>query len=213
MARSVSLTGDLKLKQQLNALKLDKKKRRWINRTLGRKVVSWSKKRIRDQKDVDGRSFAKRRDGSRRKMERGLARKMALIASSDKATVTWRNNLTAKIAFAQQHGIDQVVTASQMKKWHGDGDQKPASRRQAKKLLRAGYKIRRGKGWKRPTIKYITDNLSRKQAGVILRSMGYESTSKKRWKLKGTERAFLGVNKNEVQELLNITAQQIIKLT
>lgn len=211
MILKLTLEGGKRLKAQLDALSLSRKKRFWINRTLGRKVRVFSRARIRSQSGLDGRRWQGRADGTKKKMERGLSRYMAVNANADQATVTWNKSTTARVAYAQQQGIDEIWTASKAAKGKQRSAKASASVKQARDLRKQAYRVRRGNGWKKPTIKWITQNLEAGQAGLILRLLKGDSR-KSRWKVKLAPRSFLGVTDQESQELLNITAEQIFKL-
>jgi len=209
---TVKTKGFERAQKRIGALRLSRKKRFWVHRQLGRQVRTFSRKRIRLQKDLDGVPFKKRADGKRAKMERGLSRKLVIYATAEQAKVTWANTKTAKIAYAQQYGIDEDFTASKAKRRYGTPDYKgPATRKQAKALREAGYTIARGrKGRKTPSLKWMTENLTLGQAGLVLRVLR-DDAKKQRWKIKLAKRAFLGVNRKETRALSDLTSDLIVK--
>lgn len=214
MPITLRITGTNHLKQQLDVLNLKGKKRFWIHRALGRKIRTYSRQRIRQQTDLQGQRYEQRVSGKRKKMETGLGKKMQVYAGANNARVTWRNHRTAKIAYAQQRGIDEKFTAEKAAKINGKPDYNaPATRKQAKALRTEGYTVSRGKGKKRkiPSIKWMTENLKNGQAGLVL-SLMRNQAAKKRWTVQLPARSFLGVDAKQERELLSMAAEQILKL-
>lgn len=78
---------------------------------------------------------------------------------------------------------------------------KMATRQQARALKELGYKIRNGKRWKRPSGIWIQKNISRAQAGVIIREMSGVA-AKSTWKIVLPARAFLGASDAEFNQIL-----------
>lgn len=195
----VSVKFDDKLLQaQLLLLELKPMKRRNMLRKIIRKLKTKTRQRLRTQTDYDGKKFAPRKDGSKKKMLRKLARHMKDTATANDAKLYFANPVVSSIAYAQQHGLDETVRASDFKPVSGD---KNASRAQAKTLLKLGYKTRADGKLKRVSQRWIMSNLSSKQAGAIIRAMR-KTRSKRSWIIPGTARAFLGANQNDILDIL-----------
>lgn len=206
--------GQIGLKRQLQTLTLSNTRRRWVHRSMGNKVRVYSRARIRAQRDLSGQRYEQRVDGRKKKMETGLGRKMGVFADSKQARVTWGNGLMAQIAYAQQHGIDELFTALKAEKVYGKSDYKaPATLKQARALREAGYTVKRGKHGKRktPTLKWMIANLNRGKAGLILRILRQEQ-KKQRWTVGLPERSFLGTTRSEDSQLLDFLSDEILRL-
>ncbi len=202
-------------RDELALLKLTPLKRRRVFRSAGRKVRRESRDRLKTQTDLRGKKWQARADGRKKRMLAKVARRVIVKTSTENAQVKFTNASTAKIANVHQQGIEQTMTASDMQRIHGTPDYRaPATRKQAKRLLAAGYKIRRsqGKGFKRPTIKWIVENLSQGKAGFVLRLLE-ESKPKRRWKLKTPQRSFLGQSQQEQIELKNLLLDEAMRLS
>ncbi len=212
MSTKVSKSGDLRLKNQIALMKLPAAKRKRLLARVGRKVRVKSRKRLREQNDLDGKAFEKRSGKSKRKMFRGMSKRIAVYSSPEKVDVTFTNAATGRIAKAHQDGIDEVMTSAKIQRLKGQPDYNaPATRKQAKSLREAGYKIRKkkGKGWKQPSLKHITETMTIGQAGLVLRVLRDEA-SKKSWTIPTPKRSFLGASERDVGELVDEVLEDIL---
>lgn len=185
------------------------KLRRSILLKAGRHIVKVSKARIASQTDLSGAPFAPAADGSGRRVlvgkskTPGIRSLLKIIeANAESATVGWSNPVYARIAAEHQFGAKKPTREGKA------GDKtKSATRKQAKALIEVGYKKRRAKGgYQTPSIKWITENMNRAQAGKILRL------------LKGTPnkgvvtipaRSFFGFTDDDLLTLANILNQEV----
>jgi hypothetical protein len=199
-----------RLKRQLQILAMPSNLRIKIFRMVGNNIRKIARGNIQKQTDIDGKPFTKRRKASRLKMLRGLQKGLAVFANDQQVVITYGNKLTGQIAFAQQYGITEVMTASKMRQIHGDPNYgAPATRDQAKALRDYGYKIRNNGKWIPASLKWIQQHLSIGQAGLIYRKLS-GSKSKKSWDLPGTSRSFLGVNEREIDDMLDEAIQMTL---
>lgn len=192
----------MRLREQLDILSLPRRTRRNITMRIGRAVIKDTKANIRKQRTVYGRSMEERRDTrTKRKMLRRMGKGLKpYMRGANRVDVTWSNGLTAKIADRHQRGVPEPWTPTKALKVYGVPDfKKPATRAQAKALKAEGYRLRvkkkRGKGCtlRRVSIKWIMENLSRGQAGTILRQMRDKTKrGSQRWEVKPAARPFLG---------------------
>ena len=200
---------------QLDLLALDPRKKRRLLRGAGRKVRKQSRQRLREQKGLNGRKWQARSSGRKVKMLRRLGRHLQVHTSSENAQVTFANKRVGQVARAHQEGVTQRMDAATAKQAYGKPDYKGgASKSQAKALLENGYKIRRnkGKGWKRPSQKWIRENLTLGQAGLILRILR-DSQAKKDWQIKLPQRSFLGQTEQEQIELSTFMLTEAVRLS
>lgn len=214
---SLDMHGQLAVKQQIELLKLNPKKRKRINGQMGRKVRVFSRKRLREQSDLDGKRWAprkrKRKPGNR--MMQTASKNLQTFYDADGARIFFANGYKAMIAYGNQHGYRHTFTASQAKKKNGTPNYKgPAIKKQARALREAGYKRRRdnGKGWVKPSLTWITENLQLGQAALILRILRDEQTTKNSWVIKLPERSFLGVTEQEIKQLVQSTMKEATKV-
>lgn len=209
---------NVELEKNLNTLRLlhfTKAQKRRILRKVGRAVIKDAKKNIREQKDIHGKAFAKRKGRARRKLLRNMAKPLSEKVLNDRVRVDYfKNRGAGRVAAEQQYGLPQTYTAAKLKEQRKESEpsnhyQLPATRQQAKRLIESGFKIRRkgGKGKKRPSVKWVTENLTQGQFGAIYRELTGEKT-KKSWKITPPKREFLGMPEREAQQLLT---DEIIK--
>lgn len=212
----IELTGALKLSRQLQLLKLPPAQRRRLNGTLARKVRVYSRKRLRAQRGLNGLAWTGRKSTdtggeNNKKMLRGMSKRLRTDSDSRGALVQFQNRKTGQIAYAHQHGLDERWTAQKAQKVYGKPDYKaPSTRRQARALKQEGYVVRLPGGRKKkPTMRWLTDNLSLGQAGVILRTLR-DTPRKNNWVLALPERNFLGTTQQEIEALANTVFDQTL---
>jgi len=209
--------GRLRLHEQLDLLSLPRRTRRNITMRMGRAVIKDSKGNLRQQRTIYGRSMEERRDTrTKRKMLRRMGKGLKpFMRGSNRVDVTWANGLTAKIADRHHRGVPEPWTPTKALKVYGVPDyNKPATRDQAKALKAEGYRLRvqkkKGKGCtlRRVSIKWIMENLSRGQAGTILRQMRDNTTrGKQSWEVKPAARPFLGPKPGTEDQFLDDLAR------
>lgn len=202
--------------KQLNLLTLNPNKRRRILRGAGRKVRRDSKARLKGQRDLSGSTWKARSNGRKKRMLSKLGRNIQVHTSPNDAKVTFGNPRIGKIARAHQDGVSQKMTASQAARKYGTPDYDgQATRKQAKALRKAGYKVRkkRGKGWKTPSIGWITENLTLGKAAKTLRILRGEKKGKTSWDIDLPERSFLGQSQSEYKQLTNYMLDEAMRLS
>jgi len=198
--------------------------RKKIFNQAARQLIKSAKERIRQQVDLDGKPFGDyslktNHSRPRRRGRKMLARIVKNLSVSDLndfgVTVGWRNSFESTIAGKQQFGFKQVFKKSYLSveldgsRKERDYYQLQATRRQAKALLDAGYKVKsKGKALKTPSIKWITQNLTIAKAGLILRVL---RGSKDQWETNLPARSFLGISNEDLQLLVDVISQEIEK--
>lgn len=206
----VDISGQLTLGRQLDVLRLKPAQRRRLGGIMARKVRTYSRRRLRAQRDLQGQAWEPRKDGSR-KMLRGLSKRMRTRSDSRGAEVGFADSVTGEIAYAHQHGVPERWDHSKAQRVYGQPDyDAPCTRKQARALKREGYKVRMAGGRKRkPTMKWMLDNLTQGQAGLILRQMR-EEEPKRSWTIELPDRSFLGASHTEIAELANTVFDETI---
>lgn len=204
--------GDEWLALERRLLDTPVKARKRALKAVAKKVRQNSIKRTLNQTDLEGQAFGtystKTNHGRprRRKMLTRLARRMKTVSiTDDRAIVGWRNSVEGQIGARHQFGYKETFSAEHLRRERSENraaiDRLPATRRQAKRLIDEGYKVRRanGRGYKTPTIKWIVDNMKMGQAGFILRVL---RGRKELWDVVLPPRSFLGVTDDEKIELI-----------
>ncbi|WP_325436294.1 phage virion morphogenesis protein [Pseudomonas nitroreducens] len=203
--------GMVEAQERIALLELPPAKRRRLLNNTAKRLRTRNRKRLGVQQNLDGSPFTARKDGSKRKMLRGLSRTLQVVRLSDtEAVLGWKNRLMGSIAAAHQEGRPEQMSAARMRRLgHTPDYDAPASRFQARALLKAGYRIRRGKGWKRPPLAWITANLSAGRAGLILSKLTGEA-KKQRWQIELPARAVLGADAQDVRDIVRTVLSQTI---
>lgn len=209
-----------RLNKQLDALGGEIKDRMKQARKLAGYVRTQGRRNIRRQETIEGEPFASRkRQRAERAMLSGLAKAMTVVSKPELGgvAVTWKNALTAKIAYRHQHGIGEDWTPDKAAKVYGRPDYKAAcTRLQAKALLREGYRLMvpmkgGGRRPKRVTVGWLESRLSLGQAGIILRLMRTKKAQgAQSWRDTVPERPYLGVTPGEAQKMCEKLAKTVL---
>lgn len=209
---NVSLEGMPEVLALLSRLPRNIRKR--IFRTAARQVLRSARKRIDTQTDLDGNRFAPRADGSKeptlkgkRGGKPGIRKLLKILEATDTgATVGWENPFFGNLAAKHQFGHSEPTRPRRRKKTQIDYSA-PASRQQAVALIDAGYKVKRKgpgtkSGLKTPTIRWITENVTNGQAGLILRLLKGPKVSDGITTI--PPRSFLGITAEDMAELRDL---------
>jgi hypothetical protein len=205
----IDVVGLLPWQRQMQLLQLSPDRRRRLVARVAKKVVQDSKKRVRDQVDLQGNRYQERhrqRTHNRRKMLSRLVKELKVIqADSNSATAGFNSPVSGRIAADQQQGKRTTVSASGFGGRSAESYNQPATRKQAKALIEAGFKLRiNGKGRKSPSIKYIVDHYTQGQAGSALKRLRVWAgvATKTSWTTMLPARSFLGATAAEIQQYI-----------
>ncbi|WP_018929255.1 virion morphogenesis protein [Pseudomonas umsongensis] len=211
--------GYLGVREQLALLSLPPQLRRRLLNNVSKRVRTMSRKRVRDQQNLDGSPFAERKGSvkGKKKMEAGLAKLMQVTRiSPDEAALGWRNALTSWVAAQQHNGVSERRTAAQMRRWNRVPEGLAATEKQAKRLRRLGFKVRQEgkKTLSRPSVAWIQEHVNYAKAGLLIRILDDEKTESsgaQSWEITLPKRQFLGVSTDRDTSLLvNQVLQQIL---
>ncbi len=112
------------------------------------------------------------------------------------------------VAWVQQHGA--TIKGRAGKRRNSEAMRtRPATRRQAERLLSLGFRAPGGavskktgrRGRRKPSLKWITENMSMAQAGLVI-SILKDEQKKRVWEIKIPSRAFLGAGDAEFARML-----------
>lgn len=208
----IHVDGAIPANRRLNALKLTGVKKRRELTKLCRKVISYSKKRARNQSDLDGATYKKRHKprSDRGKMLTRLARMLKVMRNDGSHALISFPGLAAHIAAKQQLGVSETITAEGLRRQQGGTNAAKnarATRQQAKTLRDLGYKI----GGRKASLSQIQATLKAGKAGAMIRTMrkarGLPARSS--WTTTLPSRSFLGTTDSEITQLVNILINDI----
>lgn len=199
------------LRKALAGLELPPKKRqRLLWRMAKYGVIAAAKRNVRNQESPDGTAWPGRKTRRKGKMLRKMPKLLHIREMPDMKAVRiylqgggYRNGETpvpaGTVGYSQQNGMRVRVTrASQPRKAEAG---KMATAAQAKKLRALGYRVRRGKRWKKPTLGEITASMPYSQAGLLIRKLSGKAV-KTSWTVDLPARVFLGMGDDEFNKAL-----------
>ncbi|MBD2812727.1 phage virion morphogenesis protein [Xenorhabdus sp. Vera] len=173
-------------------------------------LIDSAKRHVRNQQSPDGESWPARKSPRRQKMLRNMPKLLHIREMPEIDAVRiylqgghYRNGKqpvpAGVVGYAQQNGMRFQITRQQVKK--NVDRERMATIKQAKKLRTLGYKVKKGKRWRKPAIKEITANMKFIQAGTLIRVLSGEEI-KSKWEITIPSRAFLGMNEEEFSKAL-----------
>ena len=165
--------------------------------------------------------MAPRASKKKKRMFRALGKgTVTRVRNDHQADVTWKNPGQAKVAYRHHHGVPETFTAAKAAKVYGVPDyQKPATPAQAKALNKEGYRRKvarkRGKGgaiMKRVPQKWIRENMTLGQAGLVLRLMRTNTRKgKQSWEIRPPARPILGATPADANKYLTAMATNALR--
>jgi len=215
----LDIRGLLDVDAQLALMELRPQLRRRLLNNVTKRVRSMSRKRVREQKNLDGSPFAERKGSvkGKKKMEAGLAKLLQVTrVSPDEAELGWKNALTRWVASQQHNGVSERRTAAQMRRWNKVPPGVACTDKQAKRLRQLGFRVRvKGKkNLTKPSVAWIQEHVNYAKAGLLIRILNderTESSGAQSWDITLPKRQFLGVqSSNETRELVNQVFEQIL---
>ncbi|MGG7685929.1 hypothetical protein PGO29_02255 [Klebsiella aerogenes] len=206
------------LREALAAMELPPKKRqRLLWRMAKYGVIAAAKRHVRNQESPEGSAWPGRKTRRKGKMLRNMPKLLHIREMPEMQAVRiylqgggYRNGDTpvpaGTVGYSQQNGMHvRVSRASQPRQ---DGGAKMATAAQAKKLRALGYRVRRGKRWKKPTLGEITTSMPYSQAGLLIRKLSGKAV-KTSWTIDLPARVFLGMGEDEFNKALARQLQAI----
>lgn len=206
------------LKKALSSMELPPKKRqRLLWRMAKYGVIAAAKRNVRNQEEPDGGAWEGRKTKRKGKMLRNMPKLLHVREMPEIQAVRiylqgggYRNGETpvpaGTVGYSQQNGMRVRVsrTSQQGKAQPG----KMATAAQGKKLRALGYRVRRGKRWKKPTIREITSEMTYGQAGLLIRKLSGKAV-KTSWTIDLPSRVFLGMGDEDFNKALARQLQAI----
>ncbi|MFW6820519.1 hypothetical protein ACM7TO_19575, partial [Enterobacter hormaechei] len=206
------------LKKALASMELPPKKRqRLLWRMAKYGVIAAAKRNVRNQETPDGEGWEGRKTKRKGKMLRNMPKLLHIREMPEIQAVRiylqgggYRNGdkpvPAGTVGYSQQNGMRvRVNRANQPGKVQAG---KMATAPQAKKLRALGYRVRRGKRWKKPTIREITSEMPYGQAGLLIRKLSGKAV-KTSWTIDLPSRVFLGMGDEDFNKALARQLQAI----
>lgn len=187
-------------------------------------AVAAAKRHVRQQADPDGQAWEKRKTRRKGKMLRNMPKHLHIRDMPQQSAVrlylqggAYRNGnkpvRAGIVGAAQQNGMSVTISKRQVTRSTQAADERgePCTIRQAKRLRKLDYKVKKGKRWRKPGYKEIQEKLTKAQAGLIINKlMADEGQSPKAsWAVTLPPRVFLGMSDEEFNNALARQLQAI----
>lgn len=206
------------LKKALASMELPPKKRqRLLWRMAKYGVIAAAKRNVRNQETPEGEGWEGRKTKRKGKMLRNMPKLLHIREMPEIKAVRiylqgggYRNGEkpvpAGTVGYSQQNGMR--VRVSRASQAGGTQTGKMATAAQGKKLRALGYRVRRGKRWKKPTIREITSEMPYGQAGLLIRKLSGKAV-KTSWTIDLPSRVFLGMGDEDFNKALARQLQAI----
>ncbi|HHH1591129.1 TPA: phage virion morphogenesis protein [Yersinia enterocolitica] len=206
------------LQQALKRLDLPPPKRqRLLWRLAKYGVMTAAKRNVRNQQAPDGTPWQGRQTNQRGKMLRNMPKLLHIREMPEISAVRlylqgggYRNGEkpvpAGVVGYGQQNGMHVTINRSAVAKTVPP--ERPATIKQAKRLRALGYKVRKGKRWRKPPYKEIVENMRFAQAGLLIRKLSGKA-AKSAWTVDVPAREFLGMSDDDFNKALARQLQAI----
>ncbi|ENA3449141.1 TPA: phage virion morphogenesis protein [Yersinia enterocolitica] len=206
------------LQQALKRLELPPQKRqRLLWRLAKYGVIVAAKRNVRNQQSPDGTPWQGRQTNQRGKMLRNMPKLLHIREMPEISAVRlylqgggYRNGEkpvpAGVVGYGQQNGMHVTINRSAVVKTVPP--ERPATIKQAKRLRALGYKVRKGKRWRKPPYKEIVENMRFAQAGLLIRKLSGKA-AKSAWTVDVPAREFLGMSDDDFNKALARQLQAI----
>lgn len=206
------------LQQALKRLELPPPKRqRLLWRLAKYGVIVAAKRNVRNQQSPDGTPWQGRQTNQRGKMLRNMPKLLHIREMPEISAVRlylqgggYRNGEkpvpAGVVGYGQQNGMHVTINRSAVAK--SVPPERPATIKQAKKLRALGYRVKKGKRWRKPPYKEIIENMRFAQAGLLIKKLSGRA-AKSAWTVDVPAREFLGMSDDDFNKALARQLQAI----
>lgn len=206
------------LQQALKRLDLPPPKRqRLLWRLAKYGVIVAAKRNVRHQQSPDGTPWQGRQTNQRGKMLRNMPKLLHIREMPEISAVRlylqgggYRNGEkpvpAGVVGYGQQNGMHVTINRSAVTKT--TDPERPATVKQAKKLRALGYRVKKGKRWRKPPYKEIVENMRFAQAGLLIKKLSGKA-AKTAWTVDVPAREFLGMSDDDFNKALARQLQAI----
>lgn len=206
------------LQQALKRLELPSQKRqRLLWRLAKYGVIVAAKRNVRNQQSPDGTPWQGRQTNQRGKMLRNMPKLLHIREMPEISAVRlylqgggYRNGEkpvpAGVVGYGQQNGMHVTINRSAVAK--SVPPERPATVKQAKKLRALGYRVKKGKRWRKPPYKEIVENMRFAQAGLLIKKLSGKA-AKTAWTVDVPAREFLGMSDDDFNKALARQLQAI----
>lgn len=173
-------------------------------------LIAAAKRNVRNQAGPDGEAWAGRKTRRRGKMLRNLPKLLHIRDMPEISAVRvylqgggYRNGTrdvpAGVVAYSQQNGMNVSISRRSVARKSREGQM--ATPAQVKRLRGLGYRVRKGKRWRKPTAKELLASMPYDQAGLLIRKLSGKAV-KESWTIDLPAREFLGISDEDFSQAL-----------
>lgn len=189
---------------------LPAKRQRLLWRLAKYGLIAAAKRNVRNQAGPDGEAWAGRKTRRRGKMLRNLPKLLHIRDMPEISAVRvylqgggYRNGTrdvpAGVVAYSQQNGMNVSISRRSVARKSREGQM--ATPAQVKRLRGLGYRVRKGKRWRKPTAKELLASMPYDQAGLLIRKLSGKAV-KESWIIDLPAREFLGISDEDFSKAL-----------
>ena len=190
-----------------------KQKQRLLWRIAKQGMIPAIKRNVKEQKNFDGSDFEKRKSKRKSPLLKNLPKQMAVkeIPAREEVklffkgyykSTTDKNIPVGAVANIQQKGKTIQQNSTQFKKQSVNRKKGSITKKQIKKLRALGHTHPKGKKNVKSSAKWLQENYSQAQAGLVIKKMLDEQV-KQFWQVKIPSRPFMGISDSEFLKILD----------
>lgn len=206
------------LRAEIERMNLTPEKRqKLLYRIMKNGVIAATNRSIKQQKTPSGTNFDKRHSKRRAKLLGKITKNIGIRSTPFEGRAFFKGQYKSTgsktipvgvVAKIQQDGLKITQNKGQFANQTNDTQKGSITDRQVKKLRKLGHTHPKNKKKVRSSAKWLRENLSEAQAGLVIREMLAEQ-AKNSWDIKVPSREFLGISdadfeKSIKRELRNI---------
>lgn len=207
---TIDLQNHASVQQRLKMLELSPVQQRRLLTAVSREAMADNKQRVKNQTLADGGAFTPRSAKTparqrRKKMLVKAGTKLTFLnVTDDSVLMGWKGRTVGRTMSKHQYGDTQTKTRANLSRRVADINTAPATKKQAHELLYLGYKISRasGRGYKTPTAKWITENMTVAKAGAVLHAL--RGDGKRTWQIVLPARPAFGFSDADIQKYIQV---------
>ncbi|HBM3076853.1 TPA: hypothetical protein O4E86_000893 [Klebsiella oxytoca] len=173
-------------------------------------LIAAAKRNVRNQTGPDGEAWTGRKTRRRGKMLRNLPKLLHIRDMPEISAVRvylqgggYRNGTrdvpAGVVAYSQQNGMNVSINRRSVARKSREGQM--ATPAQVKRLRGLGYRVRKGKRWRKPTAKELLASMPYDQAGLLIRKLSGKAV-KESWTIDLPAREFLGISDEDFSQAL-----------
>lgn len=197
------------LRAEIDRMNLTPEKRqKLLYRIMKNGVIAATERNIKRQKMPDGTQFDKRHSKRKAKLLSKITKNIGIKSTSFEGKAFFKGQYKSTssktipigvVAKTQQEGLKVTQNKGQFANQAHDTQKGSITDRQVKRLRKLGHTHPKNKKAVRSSTKWLKENLSEAQAGVVIREMLAEQV-KSSWDIKVPRREFLGISETNFEK-------------